>query len=78
MIAKEITYSQIFRAYARKIKRVMLNLYKPYQWGFIVIMVIVPFTSLHGSKFNPISALLILVLFEIFIGMERGEKKVRK
>ena len=70
MIAKEMTYSQIFRAYARKIKRVMLNLYKPCQWGFIGIVVAAPFLPVHGNNFNPVSVLLMLVLFEMINRLE--------
>jgi hypothetical protein len=65
MIAKDITYTQIFKAHIRKAKMFLLNLYKPYQWAFIGIIVVTPFLPIHGSHFNPVSVLLMLVLFEM-------------
>ena len=73
MIAKDITYAQIFKAYTRKIKRFMLNLYKPYQWGFIGIVVVAPFLPVHGNSFNPVSVLLMVGLFEVIKALERGD-----
>ena len=73
MIARDITYTQIFKAYMRKTKRFLLNLYKPYQWGFIGIIVVVPFLPVHGNSFNPVSVLLILALFEMMNRLE-GDK----
>lgn len=70
MIARDITYTQIFKAYMRKTKRFLLNLYKPYQWGFIGIIVVAPFLPVHGNNFNPVSVLLMLVLFEMMNRLE--------
>ena len=70
MVAKDLTYTQIFKVYMRKIKRFMLNLYKPYQWAFIGIIVVVPFLPVHGNNFNPVSVLLMLVLFEMMNRLE--------
>ena len=73
MIAKDLTYAQIFKAYMRKAKRFMLNLHKPYQWGFIGIVVVAPFLPVHGNNFNPVSVLLMLALFEMMNRLE-GDK----
>ena len=73
MVAKDITYKQLFRAYIRKFKRWVLNIYEPYQWAFIILVAIIPFLPVHGNKFNPVSVLLMLIVFEIFNLMERGD-----
>lgn len=73
MVAKDLTYTQILKAYIRKTKRFMLNLYKPYQWAFIGIVVVTPFLPIHGNSFNPVSVLLMLVLFEMMNRLE-GDK----
>ena len=73
MVAKDLTYTQILKAYIRKTKRFMLNLYKPYQWAFIGIVVVAPFLPIHGNSFNPVSVLLMLVLFEMMNRLE-GDK----
>ena len=73
MMAKDLTYTQIFKAYIRKIKRFMLNLYKPYQWAFIGIIVVAPFLSVHGNSFNPVSVLLMVGLFEVIKALKRGD-----
>ena len=73
MVAKDLTYKQLFRAYIRKFKRWVLNTYEPYQWAFIILVVIIPFLPVHGNKFNPVSVLLMLIVFEIFNLMKRGD-----
>ena len=73
MVAKDITYKQLFRAYIRKFTRWVLNTYEPYQWAFIILVAIIPFLPVHGNKFNPVSVLLMVGLFEIFNLMKRGD-----
>ena len=73
MVTKDITYKQLFRAYIRKFKRWVLNTYEPYQWAFIILVAIIPFLHVHGNKFNPVSVLLMLIVFEIFNLMKRGD-----
>ena len=73
MVAKDLTYKQLFRAYIRKFKRWVLNTYEPYQWAFIILVAIIPFLPVHGNKFNPVSVLLMLIVFEIFNLMKRGD-----
>ena len=73
MVAKDLTYKQLFRAYIRKFKRFVLNTYEPYQWAFIILVAIIPFLPVHGNKFNPVSVLLMLIVFEIFNLMKRGD-----
>ena len=73
MVAKDLTYTQILKAYIRKTKRFMLNLYKPYQWAFIGIVVVAPFLPIHGNSFNPVSVLLMVGLFEVIKVLERGD-----
>ena len=73
MVAKDITYKQLFRAYIRKFKRFVLMAYEPYQWAFIILVAIIPFLPVHGNKFNPVSVLLMVGLFEIFNLMKRGD-----
>lgn len=70
MIAKDLTYAQILKAYIRKAKRFLFNLYKPYQWAFIGIIVVAPFLPVHGNNFNPVSVLLMLLLFEMMNRLE--------
>ena len=72
MVAKDITYKQLFKAYIRKFKRFVLMAYEPYQWAFIILVAIIPFLPVHGNKFNPVSVLLMLIVFEIFNLMKRG------
>ena len=73
MVAKDMTYKQLFRAYIRKFKRFVLMAYEPYQWAFIILVAIIPFLPVHGNKFNPVSVLLMLIVFEIFNLMKRGD-----
>ena len=73
MVAKDLTYKQLFKAYIRKFKRWVLMAYEPYQWAFIILVAIIPFLHVHGNKFNPVSVLLMIGLFEIFNLMERGD-----
>lgn len=73
MVAKDITYKQLFRAYIKKFKRWVLMAYEPYQWAFIILVAIIPFLPVHGNKFNPVSVLLMLIVFEIFNLMKRGD-----
>ena len=73
MVAKDLTYKQLFRAYIRKFKRFVLMAYEPYQWAFIILVAIIPFLPVHGNKFNPVSVLLMLIVFEIFNLMKRGD-----
>ena len=73
MVTKDITYKQLFRAYIRKFKRWVLMAYEPYQWAFIILVAIIPFLPVHGNKFNPVSVLLMLIVFEIFNLMKRGD-----
>ena len=73
MVAKDITYKQLLKAYIRKFKRWVLNTYEPYQWAFIILVAIIPFLPVHGNKFNPVSVLLMLIVFEIFNLMKRGD-----
>ena len=72
MVAKDLTYKQLFRGYIRKFKRFVLMAYEPYQWAFIILVAIIPFLPVHGNKFNPVSVLLMLIVFEIFNLMKRG------
>ena len=72
MVAKDITYKQLLKAYIRKFKRWVLMAYEPYQWAFIILVVIIPFLPVHGNKFNPISVLLMVGLFEVIKALERG------
>ena len=73
MIAKDLTYKQLFRAYIRKFKRWVLMAYEPYQWAFIILVAIIPFLPVHGNKFNPVSVLLMVGLFEVIKVLERGD-----
>ena len=73
MVAKDLTYKQLFKAYIRKFKRWVLNTYEPYQWAFIILVAIIPFLPVHGNKFNPVSVLLMLIVFEIFNLIKRGD-----
>ena len=73
MVVKDLTYKQLFRAYIRKFKRWVLMAYEPYQWAFIILVAIIPFLPVHGNKFNPVSVLLMLVLFEVIKALERGD-----
>ena len=73
MVVKDLTYKQLFRAYIRKFKRFVLMAYEPYQWAFIILVVIIPFLPVHGNKFNPVSVLLIIGLFEVIKVLERGD-----
>ena len=70
MVAKDITYKHLFRAYIKKFKRFVLNTYEPYQWAFIILVAIIPFLPVHGNNFNPVSVLLMLVLFEMMNRLE--------
>ena len=71
VVAKDITYNQLFRAYIKKFKRWILNTYEPYQWAFIILVAIIPFLPVHGNKFNPVSVLLMVGLFEVIKVLER-------
>ena len=73
MVVKDLTYKQLFRAYIRKFKRFVLNTYEPYQWAFIILVIIIPFLPVHGNKFNPVSVLLMIGLFEVIKVLERGD-----
>ena len=73
MAVKDITYKQLFRAYIKKFKRFVLNTYEPYQWAFITLVAIIPFLPVHGNKFNPVSVLLMVGLFEVIKALERGD-----
>ena len=73
VVAKDITYKQLFRAYIKKFKRFVLNIYKPYQWAFIILVAIIPFLHVHGNKFNQVSVLLMVGLFEVIKFLERGD-----
>lgn len=73
MVAKDLTYKQIFRAYIRKFNRFVLMAYEPYQWAFIILVAIIPFLPVHGNKFNPVSVLLMVGLFEVIKFLERGD-----
>ena len=73
MVAKDLSFKQLFRAYIRKFKRWVLMAYEPYQWAFIILVAIIPFLPVHGNKFNPVSVLLMLIVFEIFNLMKRGD-----
>ena len=73
MVAKDMTYKQLFRAYIKKFKRWVLMAYEPYQWAFIILVAVIPFLPVHGNKFNPVSVLLMLIVFEIFNLMKRGD-----
>ena len=73
MVAKDLTYKQIFKAYIRKFKRFVLMAYEPYQWAFIILVAIIPFLPVHGNKFNPVSVLLMVGLFEVIKALERGD-----
>ena len=73
MVVKDITYKQLFRAYIRKFKRWVLMAYEPYQWAFIILVAIIPFLPVHGNKFNPVSVLLMVGLFEVIKVLERGD-----
>ena len=73
MVVKDITYKQLFRAYIRKFKRWVLMAYEPYQWAFIILVAIIPFLPVHGNKFNPVSVLLMVGLFEVTKALERGD-----
>ena len=72
MVAKDLTYKQLFRAYIRKFKRFVLMAYEPYQWAFIILVAIIPFLPVHGNKFNPVSMLLVVGLFEVIKVLERN------
>ena len=73
MVVKDITYKQLFRVYTRKFKRWFLMAYEPYQWAFIILVAIIPFLPVHGNKFNPVSVLLMVGLFEVIKVLERGD-----
>ena len=72
MVVKDLTYKQLFRAYIRKFKRFVLMAYEPYQWAFIILVVTIPFLPVHGNKFNPVSVLLMVGLFEVIKVLERN------
>ena len=73
MVAKDLSFKQLFRAYIRKFKRWVLMAYEPYQWAFIILVAIIPFLPVHGNKFNPVSVLLMVGLFEVIKVLERGD-----
>ena len=73
MVVKDLTYKQLFRAYIRKFKRFVLMAYEPYQWAFIILVAIIPFLPVHGNRFNPVSVLLMVGLFEVIKALERGD-----
>ena len=73
MVVKDLTYKQLFRAYIKKFKRWGLMAYEPYQWAFIILVAIIPFLPVHGNKFNPVSVLLMVGLFEVIKVLERGD-----
>ena len=73
VVAKDITYKQLFRAYIKKFKRFVLMAYEPYQWAFIILVAIIPFLPVHGNKFKPVSVLLMVGLFEVIKVLERGD-----
>lgn len=73
MVAKDLTYKQLFRAYIKKFKRWVLMAYEPYQWAFIILVAIIPFLPVHGNKFNPVSVLLMVGLFEVIKALERSD-----
>ena len=73
VVAKDITYKQLWRAYIKKFKRFVLMAYEPYQWAFIILVAIIPFLPVHGNKFNPVSVLLMVGLFEVIKFLERGD-----
>ena len=73
MVGRDITYKQLFRAYIRKFKRWVLNTYEPYQWAFIILVAVIPFLPVHDNKFNPVSVLLMVGLFEVIKALERGD-----
>ena len=73
MVVRDLTYKQLFRAYIKKFKRFVLNTYEPYQWAFIILVIIIPFLHVHGNKFNPVSVLLMIGLFEVIKVLERGD-----
>ena len=73
MVVEDITYKQLFRAYIKKFKRWVLNTYEPYQWAFIILVAIIPFLPVHGNKFNPVSVLLMVGLFEVIKALERSD-----
>ena len=45
--------------------------YEPYQWAFIILVAIIPFLPVHGNKFNPVSVLLMIGLFEVIKALGR-------
>ena len=73
MVVEDITYKKLFRAYIKKFKRWVLNTYEPYQWAFIILVAIIPFLPVHGNKFNPVSVLLMVGLFEVIKALERSD-----
>ena len=73
MVVKDLTYKQLFRAYIRKFKRWVLMAYEPYQWALIILVAISPFLPVHGNRFNPVSVLLMVGLFEVIKALERGD-----
>lgn len=73
MVVKDLTYKQLFRVCLKKFKRFVLNTYEPYQWAFIILVAIIPFLPVHGNKFNPVSVLLMVGLFEVIKVLERGD-----
>lgn len=76
--SSEITFKQLFRAYARKVKRNILMVYSAKQWMILVAFLMIPLMSIHGSKFNPVTLLLLLIVFEILKSLEAESKGNRR
>lgn len=76
--SSEITFKQLFKAYAKKSKRNILNAYSGKEWMILVAFLMTPLTSIHGSKFNPVTLLLLFVVFEIMKSIEAESKGNRR
>lgn len=76
--SSEITFKQLFRDYAREVKRNILMAYSAKQWMILAAFLLIPLMSIHGSKFNPVTLLLLLIVFEIMRSLEAGSKGSRR
>lgn len=61
MTAKDVTWSWIFKQYLRKAARY----YHVSEWGMIIFMIFVSMIGYQGSKFNIVTFLMLLVMFEM-------------
>lgn len=61
MTAKDVTWGWIFKQYLRKVARY----YHISEWGMIIFMILVSIVGYQGSRFNIVTFLMMLVVFEM-------------